>query len=97
MNTLLSCKLDGESVVKTQAEAAINFARAREIYKDCSNALDSLGDIATSDLGRSEYDGAADGSFDAQQAIWLVRRLAAYELIYITVNAPGCFGSKRKK
>ena len=91
MNALLSCKVDGEAVVEANARATIGVAEDRGIAEECANALSSLEKIVTNDLGPSEYDGAADGSFDAGQAVALVHRLAAYELIYIVVKDKSCY------
>lgn len=91
MNALLSCKLDGEAVVEANARATIGMAEDRRIAENCASALSSLERIATGDLGPSEYDGAAEGSFDAGEAVALVRRLAAYELIYMVVKDKSCY------
>ncbi|WP_426208931.1 hypothetical protein [Massilia sp. TWP1-3-3] len=91
MNALLSCKVDGEAVVEKNATTAVRMAEDHQIAPNCASVLSSLEKIATNDLGPSEYDGAAEGSFDAGEAVALVRRLAAYELIYIVVKDHSCY------
>lgn len=91
MNALLSCKVDGEAVVEKNATAAVRMADDHQIAPNCASVLSSLEKIATNDLGPSEYDGVAEGSFDAGEAVALVRRLAAYELIYIVVKDHSCY------
>jgi len=91
MNALLSCKVEGEAVVEKYVTAAVSMAEDHEIATNCASALSSLEKIATNDQGPSEYDGAAEASFDAGQAVALVRRLAAYELIYIVVKDQSCY------
>lgn len=91
MNALLSCKVAGEAVVEANARATIGMAENRGIAENCASALSSLEEIVTNNLGPSEYDVAVDGSFDAGQAVALVRRLAAYELIYIIVKDESCY------
>lgn len=91
MNALLSCKVDAEAVVKENARAAVDMADDHQIAANCASALSSLEKLATGDLGPSDYDGVTEGSFDAGEVVGLVRRLAAYELIYIVVKDQSCY------